>query len=65
MKEYKTCMKERYYLEVVRIYAKFGYSIEYISRIFSLSYVTVKHWLAIFAEESKDKEFAIKTIKTI
>lgn len=60
MKEYKTRKKERYYSEVIRLYTELGYSIGHISRVFSLSYVTVKRWLAIFAEENKDKEFAMK-----
>lgn len=60
MKEYKTRKKERYYSEVIRLYTELGYSIGHISRVFSLSYVTVKRRLAIFAEENKDKEFAMK-----
>lgn len=60
MKEYKTRKKERYYSEVIRLYTELGYSIGHISRVFSLSYVTVKRWLAIFVEENKDKEFAMK-----
>lgn len=61
MIEYKTQKKERYYSEVIRLYTEFGYSIGHISRIFSLSYGTVKRWLSIFAEENKDKESAMKT----
>lgn len=61
MIEYKTQKKERYYSEVIRLYTEFGYSIGHISRIFSLSYGTVKRWLSIFAEENKDKESTMKT----
>lgn len=56
-----TQKKERYYSEVIRLYTEFGYSIGHSSRIFSLSYGTVKRWLSIFAEEHKDKESTMKT----
>ena len=61
MIEYKTQKKERYYSEVIRLYTELGYSIGHISRIFPLSYGTVKRWLSIFAEEErKDNESAMK-----
>ena len=61
MIEYKTQKKERYYSEVIRLYTVLGYSIGHISRIFPLSYGTVKRWLSIFAEEErKDNESAMK-----
>lgn len=60
MIEYKTQKKERYYSEVIRLYTELGYSIGHISRIFPLSYGTVKRWLSIFAEERKDNESAMK-----
>lgn len=60
MIEYKTQKKERYYLEVIRLYTELGYSIGHISRIFPLSYGTVKRWLSIFAEECKENESAMK-----
>lgn len=47
MKEYKTRKKELYYSKEVRLYTELGYSIGHISRIFSLSYVTVKRWLSL------------------
>lgn len=64
MIEYKI-QKKRYYSEVIRLYTKFGYSIGHISRIFSLSYDTVKRWLSIFAEEHKDNEYSMKTKSSI
>ena len=61
MIEYKTQKKERYYSEVIRLYTVLGYSIGHISRIFQLSYGTVKRWLSIFVEEErKDNESAMK-----
>ena len=61
MIEYKTQKKERYYSEVIRLYTELGYSIGHISRIFPLSYGTVKRWLSIFAEEErKDNESVMK-----
>ena len=61
MIEYKTKKKERYYSEIIRLYTELGYSIGHISRIFPLSYGTVKRWLSIFAEEErKDNESAMK-----
>lgn len=60
MIEYKTQKKERYYSEVIRLYTELGYSIGHISRIFPLSYGTVKRWLSIFSEERKDNESAMK-----
>ena len=61
MIEYKTQKKERYYSEAIRLYTELGYSIGHISRIFPLSYGTVKRWLSIFAEEErKDNESAMK-----
>ena len=60
MIEYETQKKERYFFEVIRLYIELGYSIGHISRIFPLSYGTVKHWLSIFAEERKDNESAMK-----
>ena len=61
MIEYKTQKKERYYSEVIRLYTVLGCSIGHISRIFPLSYGTVKRWLSIFAEEErKDNESAMK-----
>ena len=60
MIEYKTQKKERYYSEVIRLYTELGYSIGHISRIFPLSYGTVKHWLSIFPKERKDNEIAMK-----
>ena len=61
MIEYKTQKKESYYSEVIRLYTELGYSIGHISRIFPLSYGTVKRWLSIFAEEErKDNESAMK-----
>ena len=60
MVEYKTQKKERYYSEVIRLYTELGYSIGHISRIFPLSYGTVKRWLSIFSEERKDNESAMK-----
>ena len=60
MIEYKTQKKERYYSEVIRLYTELGYSIWHISRIFPLSYGTVKRWLSIFSEERKDNESAMK-----
>ena len=61
MIEYKTQKKEHYYSEVIRLYTELGYSIGHISRIFPLSYGTVKRWLSIFAEEErKDNESAMK-----
>ncbi len=41
---------------MVQLYTELVYSIGHISRIFSLSYVT----LSTFAEERKDKEFDMK-----
>ncbi len=61
MIEYKTQKKERYYSDVIRLYTEFGYSIGHISRIFSLSYGTVKRWLSIFSAENKDNESVMKT----
>ena len=59
--EYKTQKKERYYSEVIHLYTELGYSIGHISRIFPLSYGTVKHWLSIFSEEGrKDNESTMK-----
>ena len=60
MIEYMTKKKERYYSEVIRLYTELGYSIGHISRIFPLSYGTVKRWLSIFSEERKDNESAMK-----
>ena len=60
MIEYKTQKKERYYSEVIRLYTELGYSIGHISRIFPLSYGTVKRWLSIIAEECKENESAMK-----
>ena len=61
MIEYETQKKERYFFEVIRLYIELGYSIGHISRIFPLSYGTVKRWLSIFAEEErKDNESAMK-----
>lgn len=65
MKEYKTRMKEHYYSEEVQLYTELDYSIEHISRIFSFSYITVKRWLDIFAEYSKEKEFVMKANSSI
>ena len=60
MIEYKTQKKESYYSEVIRLYTELGYSIGHISRIFPLSYGTVKRWLSIIAEECKENESAMK-----
>ena len=60
MIEYETQKKERYFFEVIRLYIELGYSIGHISRIFPLSYGTVKRWLSIFSEERKDNESAMK-----
>ena len=49
MIEYKTQKKERYFFEVIRLYTELDYRIGHISRIFPLSYGTVKRWLSIFA----------------
>ena len=60
MIEYKTQKKERYFFEVIRLYTELDYSIGHISRIFPLSYGTVKRWLSIFAEE--ERKFRYKSL---